>query len=354
MANIQLYTGEQDGYFSEAQIRELGKPLDKRLESRRRGGGGRTLTYIEGHDAIDQANRIFGYGNWAYEPVSLEQVVLLDPMTGEPVGIEYKALVKLTVRGAIGPIVDVGSQPVATWTVEDQITQRRLKAAQSSRGKIDESDFTPIERREARAVIVEAHEQAKKGAVTDALKRALRAYGNQFGNGLYGDGHTDLSEPAGRTVVESVQTQEQRNTPAPRALPVAQNRSASTQESENAPATEQQIESIRKLCQHLGKQEEPKYEELRYLEAKEIIAQLSAEYRQSRVGQTEQPARPVHREPASTGMATDEQKSDIRDLCKQLGRDSVPVNLEKMSFDNAANYITGLKAQIMDKRKKSA
>jgi hypothetical protein len=31
----------------------------------------------------------------------------------------------------------------------------------------------------------EAHEAAYKGAVTDALKRALRHFGNQFGNGLY-------------------------------------------------------------------------------------------------------------------------------------------------------------------------
>ena len=31
------------------------------------------------------------------------------------------------------------------------------------------------------------HETAYKGAVTDALKRALRSFGDQFGNGLYGD-----------------------------------------------------------------------------------------------------------------------------------------------------------------------
>jgi hypothetical protein len=31
----------------------------------------------------------------------------------------------------------------------------------------------------------EAHEAAYKGAVTDALKRALRHFGDQFGNGLY-------------------------------------------------------------------------------------------------------------------------------------------------------------------------
>ena len=33
----------------------------------------------------------------------------------------------------------------------------------------------------------EGHETAFKGAVTDALKRALRSFGDRFGNGLYGD-----------------------------------------------------------------------------------------------------------------------------------------------------------------------
>src|SRR5260221_672760 len=124
MSNIQLYAGEQSDYYSQDQVNELNKQLDQRLVSRRKGGGNRTLNYIEGHDAIDQANRIFGYGNWAYEPISLEQVVLIDPIDGMAVGIEYKALVKLTVRGAIAPIVDVGSQPVATWSVEDQVMGR--------------------------------------------------------------------------------------------------------------------------------------------------------------------------------------------------------------------------------------
>ena len=31
----------------------------------------------------------------------------------------------------------------------------------------------------------EGHETAFKGAVTDALKRALRSFGDRFGNGLY-------------------------------------------------------------------------------------------------------------------------------------------------------------------------
>ena len=43
----------------------------------------------------------------------------------------------------------------------------------------------------------EGHETACKGAVTDGLKRALRSFGEAFGNGLYGD-QPPASLPAGK------------------------------------------------------------------------------------------------------------------------------------------------------------
>ena len=51
---------------------------------------------------------------------------------------------------------------------------------------------------------VEGHETAYKGAVTDALKRALRSFGDQFGNALYGNpakrtpARASLETPQGR------------------------------------------------------------------------------------------------------------------------------------------------------------
>ena len=48
------------------------------------------------------------------------------------------------------------------------------------------------------------------------------------------------------------------------------------------PMTEQQRASINKLCQHLGKAEPQPTDSMNYLAAKELIAQLSQEYRQSR------------------------------------------------------------------------
>ena len=115
----------------------LAQPLEPALVSQRKGRGGRKFDYIEGHTAIDQANRIFGFGGWGYEligDVTLRQIESTDSRTGEVTSsTAYSAMVRVTVPGAPSR-TDVGFQ-----------------------------------------------------AVTDALKRALRSFGDRFGNGLYGD-----------------------------------------------------------------------------------------------------------------------------------------------------------------------
>jgi recombination DNA repair RAD52 pathway protein len=177
--------------FDEKQLKELDKALDKRFISDRKGGSGRKLRYLEGHDAIDQADRLFGYGNWGYETLACEQTIIHDLLTGEPVGIAYKARVRLDVRGCI-PVIEVGSQPVAVASIEDHIMGKRRKEASEKKQEIDDSPFNPFEIVLARTIIMESHEQAEKGAVTDAIKRALRTFGSQFGNGLYGNGRVPM------------------------------------------------------------------------------------------------------------------------------------------------------------------
>ena len=41
----------------------------------------------------------------------------------------------------------------------------------------------------------DGHETAIKGAVTDGMKRALRSFGDRFGNGLYGDQQPVVNPP---------------------------------------------------------------------------------------------------------------------------------------------------------------
>ncbi len=133
-------------------VRQLEGSLDSSLVSRRKGRAGRYYDYIEGHGAIAEANRIFGFGGWGYElagDVGFREIETVDPDTGEMRTVRaYSAPVRVTVPGA-PPRTDVGFHSVA-----------------------DDS--------------AEGHETACKGAVTDGLKRALRSFGDRFGNGLYG------------------------------------------------------------------------------------------------------------------------------------------------------------------------
>lgn len=140
----------------------LAKPLDSLLVSERESRDGRMLRYIDGATAINQANRIFGYDGWGTElmgEVGFRPVRLLDPDTEAALAVGmYCAVVRVSVRGC-APRSDAGCAFVTADTPE-------------------------------------AHEVAYKGAVTDALKRALRFFGDQFGNGLYDRrGFVDLRAP---------------------------------------------------------------------------------------------------------------------------------------------------------------
>ena len=136
-----------------AVVNALEQPLDPALVSQRQGRANRWYDYIEGHTVIDQANRIFGYGGWGYElvgDVSLRRIEKVDVSTGQlRVTFAYSAPVRVSVNGAPSR-TDIGFHIV--------------------------TEDTP-----------EGHDTACKGAVTDGLKRALRSFGDRFGNGLYGD-----------------------------------------------------------------------------------------------------------------------------------------------------------------------
>ena len=139
--------------LSPAVTQALAQPLDPELVSQRKGRGGRSFDYLEGHAVIDQANSIFGYGGWGYElvgDVTLRRIETVDTSTGEvKVSLGYSAPVRVTVAGAL-PRTDIGVHPVT------------------------EDNF-------------DGHDTAMKAAVTDGMKRAFRSFGVQFGNGFYGD-----------------------------------------------------------------------------------------------------------------------------------------------------------------------
>lgn len=133
---------------------KLGAPLDAaRVKSRQAGGNRPALSYLATHDVIRVANEVFGFGGWGHEVVELRQIpateVTKDGKPGLCVG--YVCTVRLTVEGCV-PTSGIGY---------GDATEYQNSAA------------------------VTAHELAAKEAESDALKRALKNYGDQFGLALY-------------------------------------------------------------------------------------------------------------------------------------------------------------------------
>lgn len=104
--------------------------------------------YVDGLHVIREANRIFGHDGWSYRITRLEMVSRLT--TAKPqVRVGYLATVEVTIDGVVREGSAVGSGMVAPDSEAD------------------------------------AHESAIKEAETDAMKRALRTFGNTFGLALY-------------------------------------------------------------------------------------------------------------------------------------------------------------------------
>lgn len=113
--------------------------------------GGRKLSYIEGWHAIAEANRIFEFDGWNRETLRItlvnESPRIIGASRKDGWGVTYIAHCRITV----GEIVREG-----TGTGHGIDVDKGL-----------------------------AHESAVKEAETDAMKRALMTFGNQFGLALY-------------------------------------------------------------------------------------------------------------------------------------------------------------------------
>lgn len=137
--------------FTDSQISQLSHPLDKAKVCERPGPGGRKLSYVESWDAIDSANRIFGFDGWSRELISRELVNCTEAVSGDNKtkvwSVSYIATVRVTVSGCVREGTGGGHG-------ED----RKLGMA---------------------------HESAIKEAESDATKRALMTFGYQFGLALY-------------------------------------------------------------------------------------------------------------------------------------------------------------------------
>jgi len=165
--------------FNDNQIAILNQELDgNRVKTREKGNI--NLSYLEGFDVIETANKIFGYGNWSYSITKLEQVSQ-EQNQNQNFVVCYKAIVNVIVHDT-GHLKQIYREDVGTGTGIAK-------------------------------TLADAHEGASKEAVTDSLKRALRTLGNQFGLSLYDKTKNHQSANNNRHYTQHQNQPMQNNTP---------------------------------------------------------------------------------------------------------------------------------------------
>jgi len=126
-------------------------------------------------------------------------------------------------------------------------------------------------------------EKAETGAIGRAL--AALGYGTQFAPEL-NEEHRIVDAPVDRSISSS-DSNGNGGKPLTSVRPAITTNNVKANgaregDAADASATEQQLTSIRKLCQHLGKPEPENPETMSYLDAKELIMQLSHEYNEQK------------------------------------------------------------------------
>ncbi len=168
--------------FDESTIRKLNEPLPKELVKTREGANKQKLSYVPGFFVIQQANELFGHGNWNSEIIDIKkthdavETKVKNQKEYEQYSVAYLAHIKLTVKNGH----DV--------CVHEDIGFGDGTASNTSYG------------------VRSSIELATKEAATDGLKRCLRKFGDQFGLSLYDKDATPMSTEEieeSRTIDES-------------------------------------------------------------------------------------------------------------------------------------------------------
>lgn len=145
--------------FSEKVIEQLSKNLDAKHVSTRQGSGNFKLSYIEGHHAIREANRIFGFDGWDRDTYELNMVQCEEKNTKN------------------------GMRWFVSYTAKSQVIVSGVHRVGVGFGQGIDTDLG------------QAHESAIKEAETDAMKRALMTFGDPFGLALYDKAQSHVDKP---------------------------------------------------------------------------------------------------------------------------------------------------------------
>ena len=147
--------------FNDDQKNLLSQPINPKFVKTRKGQGNKDLAYMESWVLMSNANRIFGPDGWSSETIELREVKAQK-------GIAYIARVRVTAGGVIRD--GVGGH----------------------------AGFD--------------HENTAKSAESDARKRALSSFGDQFGLSLY-DGEQGQSSTALLKQSSNIPTQQSEKEP---------------------------------------------------------------------------------------------------------------------------------------------
>lgn len=153
--------------FTPEQIEQLKAPLD-RGSVKEREQAGRKFPYIEAYHAENEANRIFGFSEWDR---FTDLTCIAEREKDGKHRVYYRAKVRIVVRHEGGETIREGC---------------------GFGSGIDRD-------------IGQAHESALKEAESDAEKRALKTFGNPFGQALYDKSQSEVSDapPAALTVAKA-------------------------------------------------------------------------------------------------------------------------------------------------------
>jgi recombination DNA repair RAD52 pathway protein len=138
--------------LTNAQTEQLLKGINPNRVASRRGGGGKSLAYVEAFDIKAHMIRIFGFAEWSWDVLACDLVFADKGERNWEVG--YRVIGRLTIH-ATG----------ATYT-EAAVGIASLPS------------------------VGEAHDMACKTGESDAFKRAAINLGDQFGLSLYKNGQT--------------------------------------------------------------------------------------------------------------------------------------------------------------------
>ncbi|KAJ9642334.1 DNA repair protein rad52 [Coniosporium tulheliwenetii] len=127
----------------------LSKQLGPEYISQRQGAGGAKVSYLAAEKAINLANEIFGFNGWSSEIKNVQIDFVDESQSTGKISLGLSTIVRVTLKDGTHH-EDIG--------------------------------YGHIENCKGKAA---AFEKAKKEAATDAMKRALRNFGNILGNCLY-------------------------------------------------------------------------------------------------------------------------------------------------------------------------